>query len=271
MNHSFCIEFATDYSVNEALLLENIYFWCKKNEANETNYHDGRYWTYNSVKAFAVLFPYLSSKQISNALKSLETNGFIVSGNYNKSPYDRTKWYAVTEKADRYFDLSKKATSSAPKSKMGNPEKANEIAPEGEPIPDINTAINTDEKEIYIEKRPRKTTDQPKSKDEAHAFYAEKGYTFDFNAWWDYYESGNWHKANGKPVKNWKQTMTTWQRSSYSAPAKEEKPPMTKEQVDEYPTYIVELLRDDELDKSNPSQSLIKICEEVLAERRGNA
>ena len=124
--HSFNTEFAEEYGINAAIIFYHIVFWIEKNEANETNFHDGHYWTYNSIKAFKTLFPYMGEKQIRNALKKLTDNDLLISGNYNKSPYDRTMWYALTEKA----------VSILPKGQMKIAGKANENSQKGEPIPD---------------------------------------------------------------------------------------------------------------------------------------
>lgn len=139
MNHSFNVEAAAQVGLKEAIILENIRFWCEKNRANNANYHDGNYWTYNSVKAFSALFPYMTEKQIRSALSRLENDGYIIVGNFNKTPYDRTKWYAVTEKG-----LAVLENSICPNGKMKIAEKENENTENGEPIPDINTDMNTD-------------------------------------------------------------------------------------------------------------------------------
>lgn len=97
MEHSFDVEIAKKYGVNCAILLKNIYFWTEKNKANNINYYDGNYWTYNSKKAFAELFPYMNERQIDYALKKLLDEGLIMTGNYNKLAYDRTLWYAITK------------------------------------------------------------------------------------------------------------------------------------------------------------------------------
>ena len=124
--HSFNTEIAEKYGINAAILFYHIVFWIEKNKANETNYHDGHYWTYNSIKAFKTLFPYMGEKQIRNALKKLTDEGLLISGNYNKLPYDRTMWYALTERA----------VSILPKGQMGIAERANGNSQKGEPIPD---------------------------------------------------------------------------------------------------------------------------------------
>lgn len=94
MEHSFDIDLAKKYGILEAILLKNLWFWIKKNEANEKNFFDGTYWTYNSTKAFNELFPYASESTIKRTLKKLQDLGLIKTGNYNEVAYDRTLWYA---------------------------------------------------------------------------------------------------------------------------------------------------------------------------------
>lgn len=93
--HSFDPAVAQEVGLAAAVIYQNIYWWIERNAANGHNLHDGRYWTHNSVAAFADLFPYLTDKQIRTAIDKLEEAGLIVSGNYNDSPYLRTKWYAL--------------------------------------------------------------------------------------------------------------------------------------------------------------------------------
>ena len=139
MQHSFDVEIAEKYGVSEAILLQHLWFWIEKNKANEVNFYDGSYWTYNSTKAFVKLFPYMTQRQIQNTLKRLKDKGIIKTGNYNKSAYDRTLWYAFTE-------LGK---SIMQKCKMENTNLSNGLHEKVTPIPDINTDINTDN--IYSE------------------------------------------------------------------------------------------------------------------------
>ena len=96
--HCFDVDIAAKYGVHCAVLLNNIYYWIQKNEANGQNFYDGKYWTYNSKKAFEELFPYMTARQIDYALKKLIDEGILETGNYNASAYDRTLWYAITKK-----------------------------------------------------------------------------------------------------------------------------------------------------------------------------
>ncbi len=97
MNHSFNVELAIKYGIEEAILIENFAFWIKKNAANNKNYINGEYWTYNSAKALEELFPYMNLKKIQRTLIKLEELKIFKSGNFNKKTYDRTKWYCIID------------------------------------------------------------------------------------------------------------------------------------------------------------------------------
>ena len=105
MNHSFNIEVACKLNISKAILLENFYFWIKHNKANNTNFHDGEYWTYNSTRAFSELFPYMSESCIKKNLLQLINDGYLIEGNYNKLGMDRTKWYTFTKKTKEIYNL----------------------------------------------------------------------------------------------------------------------------------------------------------------------
>ena len=94
MEFHFDADLAKLYGVEESIVIYNLAFWIRKNEANGRHFHDGRYWTYNSIDAFTKLFPFWTARQIRRVLKSLEEKGIIVTGNFNSSTYDRTTWYA---------------------------------------------------------------------------------------------------------------------------------------------------------------------------------
>lgn len=131
MQHSFNIEIAKKYGILEAILLQNIYFWTEKNKANKVHYYDNNYWTYNSNKAFAEMFPYVSEKQIRTALEKLRKEEILITGNYNKAGFDKTLWYAITNKG--YLLL---------KGQIDLPHRADGDDLQGKPIPDINTDNN---------------------------------------------------------------------------------------------------------------------------------
>ena len=100
MHHIFDVEIATRYGVNAAILLQNMQYWIAHNKANGKCFYEGRFWTYNSAKAFSELFPYMSEYQARTALDKLIEDGVIIKGNFNKTGMDRTLWYAITDKGE---------------------------------------------------------------------------------------------------------------------------------------------------------------------------
>lgn len=98
MQHAFDTEIANAYGISAAIIFNHLVFWIQKNEANNEHYHDGTYWTYNSRKAYKMLFPYMGERQIKSAFATLINNGLVKTGNYNRVAMDRTLWYALTEK-----------------------------------------------------------------------------------------------------------------------------------------------------------------------------
>ena len=126
MEHQFKPEIAKEYGLPEAIFLHNLSFWQLTNERNERNFHDGRYWTYNSCKAFTETFIYFSQKQIQRILKSLVNQKCIVSGNYNKLKIDRTKWYSVEDHIISLYEF-KSIQTNGQKREMHWTKKGNAI------------------------------------------------------------------------------------------------------------------------------------------------
>ena len=104
MIHFFSDEVALEVGVNGAIILNHLHYWVKKNADNEMNYHDGYFWTYNSIAAYKKQFPFWSERTIYRLLRELEVNGYVKTSNYNQSAYDRTKWYALTEKSVKLLE-----------------------------------------------------------------------------------------------------------------------------------------------------------------------
>ncbi len=97
MIYSFDSSIAKEYGVDEAIFLNNLQFWILKNKANKTHFYDNHFWTYNSYDAFSSIFPFWNITQIKHIIKKLEDKKVIISGNYNKNIYDKTKWYAFID------------------------------------------------------------------------------------------------------------------------------------------------------------------------------
>lgn len=149
--NSFHVEVAMEVGLNAAVVFYAIHFWCRRNRANGKNEHGGLWYVYNSVKAWDELFPYLTAKQIRTALDKLESVGFLESGCFNENPFDRTKWYAVSEKG-----WAITANRLAPEGKSDLPSGASLDCPEGQMnnsyIPVTSTSSSSSKPEM-AEKR----------------------------------------------------------------------------------------------------------------------
>lgn len=108
MIHTFNSEVALKTSVDEAIIFSYLSFWINENKKKDVNYHDGCYWTFKPASVMAKNFLYYSESKISRLLRSLENKGLIKSNNFNKSKYNKTKWYALTSEGEKLNNTSKK-------------------------------------------------------------------------------------------------------------------------------------------------------------------
>jgi hypothetical protein len=126
--HSFPIDLATALkSADMAIFLHHINYWLELNERMKKNFHDERYWTYDTIENLHAHFPFWTVKQLRLIIDKLVARGILIKGNYNDTTYDRTTWYSI--------DWNK-VTSICPNGQMHIPKKANRIAQKGKPIPD---------------------------------------------------------------------------------------------------------------------------------------
>ena len=195
MQHHFEVELAIEYGIVEAILINHFEYWIELNRANEKNFYDGRYWTFNSIKGMREIFPYLSEKKIRNALKNLQDKGIIITGNYNRFAYDRTLWYAFSDLAE----------SKLPKGQMEIAKRANGNCQKGEPIPDNNTPNN-----LYNNNKYKRFI--PPTIDEVRAYCLERNNSIDAEYFVDYYQSRGWKYGQGKPILDWKACVRTWEK-----------------------------------------------------------
>lgn len=197
MKHIFDVDIAAKYGIHAAILLENLGYWIKQNEANETNFFDGYYWTFNSRRAYREIFPYMSERQIDTAFHKLIDDGLVITGNYNKLAYDRTLWYALTQKGKSILHFD---GMEATKTQNGTEQNV-------APIPYINTDIKTD---INTNKRFIVPTVE-----EVAAYCRERNNNVDPVHFVDYYTANDWKVGRNK-MKDWKAAVRTWERNSFS-------------------------------------------------------
>jgi hypothetical protein len=110
MIHCFDVDNAVKYGLDEAIFIENIRLWLNTNQAAKRNFYEGKYWTYNTAEAYAVLFPYWNAMKVHRLTKSLEDQGVLQVGHFNSNSYNRTKWYSFT---DQFANLQNQSIKSA--------------------------------------------------------------------------------------------------------------------------------------------------------------
>jgi len=137
MDHSFNVQLAIDFDKDIATFLNNLAFWTHKNAANRKHYHEGRYWIYNSIPAWLILFPYETTESIRRIIRNCVKHDLLIIGNFNKKSYDNTNWYSLSDKALKYFPLVFGSVLNTPVDSNSTPVDSNR------PIPNINTNIKT--------------------------------------------------------------------------------------------------------------------------------
>lgn len=199
MIHSFNTEIASKYGVNAAVIFNHISYWLEKNAANNTNYYDGEYWTYSSIKGFKQIFHYMSENQIRTALKKLTDNDVLKTGNYNKLAYDRTLWYAFGKIGKSIWE---KSQMEIEKITNGNYENH-------KPIPDNITDNITDNNKQINNNTSRFI---PPTSNDVYKYCIEKGYIYvNPDAFVEFYGSKGWMVGKNK-MTNWRMSVSGWNR-----------------------------------------------------------
>lgn len=81
--------------LNEAIILQQLNYWLKRSN----KFIDGHVWIYNTYSDWQEQFPFFSKSTIRRTISSLEEAGIIITANYNKAGFDKTKWYSIDENA----------------------------------------------------------------------------------------------------------------------------------------------------------------------------
>lgn len=111
-HHSFDIELAMKYGVNEAILIHHFQHWINYNKRLNRNFRDGKTWTYQTVDEIVAHFPYMTRSQVVDAIDKLckgrsryrkddiPFEPVLIKGNYNKKRNDNTVWYALNDNVE---------------------------------------------------------------------------------------------------------------------------------------------------------------------------
>jgi len=212
--HYFDKELATKYGVVEAIILNNFRYWIQKNTEENKNYHDGKYWTFNSVQSFCKLFPYLTAKKIRNAIKRLEDAKILLKGNFNKMKYDRTTWYTFTELGLRLFPCFQKTEQ----------QEQSELKTEQEEQPELKTEQKVEERKEPAEQNntvsqknstKKNTMQVPPTMQEVQAYCTERNSCISVKRFVAYYTANGWYfgRKKMKKTKDWQAAVRYWEET----------------------------------------------------------
>lgn len=103
-------------TADEAIVLQQLHYWLQRSN----NVRDGHKWVYNSMNDWLKQFPWIKSrKRLTRYFDDLESRGLVVTGNYNKAAFDKTKWYRIDY--DALSVLEKRLGQNNPTSESNRP------------------------------------------------------------------------------------------------------------------------------------------------------
>lgn len=106
VSHSFNVEIASKYGIDEAILIHHIAYWISYNQRLGKNFHEGYTWMSQTYEEMAAHFPYWTKEKVRDIIYHLETGKtrkstsdeldfepVLISRKFNTNHFDHTKWY----------------------------------------------------------------------------------------------------------------------------------------------------------------------------------
>jgi hypothetical protein len=195
--HSFNPDTAVIVGVNAAILHQNIAFWCQKNQANNKHFYEGRYWTYNSVQAFGILFPYMTPKQIRTSLDKLVAEGLILKAQLGIEEGDYSNWYANLLQEEHNTDQQPLPSGADPLPSRANPLPSRANTTDSKPVVKRRSKQDNNMRENFFKISDMNVDQQAAMMKHIEEMLSVKGYrSFKPNHFYD------WLKANGNIFEN---------------------------------------------------------------------
>ncbi|WP_297963928.1 hypothetical protein [uncultured Campylobacter sp.] len=252
MRHAFNTDLAEKYGIEKALIIDYFAYWVVENMRNERNFHEGRYWVFNSASALSEKFHYISRRTMNQKLQELEADGILISGNFNKNKFDRTKWYSFKDEYAWLLDehrSSAEIAASSGDNLQSIGESSHSIGENcqwsGENCHSIkisNTYTDKNSKEFQTDSSlslanartreaipaddfsqsnifspPVQEPAKPKkfqkpTIEQIKAYCKEAGKDIDPEAFFDFYEAKGWVVGRA-PMKDWKAAVRNWAKN----------------------------------------------------------
>lgn len=126
---------AEQIGLNNAVVLQQVHYWLNKS----SHQYEGRRWIYNSYDEWQKQFPFWSTKTVQRIFEALEGKNLIITGNFNKSGFDKTKWYSINY--DQLNIMSNRYGQSDQTIRTSCPMDVDRMT---KPIPETTTEITSE-------------------------------------------------------------------------------------------------------------------------------
>lgn len=185
--YNFSTKDAVEHGIDSAIILYNMRYWLDYARAHGEHENEGYYWMYAKASKMQTIFPFWTANKIQKTLKKLEENGVIISGSFNSSAWDRTKWYTLPE--------------------FSTQPKRNHRVSETADCSFSQTAVSPYSK--YKDENSSRFT--PPTQEEVFNYMKEKSFPYSKEAetFINFYESKGWLVGKTK-MKNWKAAVSNW-------------------------------------------------------------
>lgn len=125
--------------LNESIIVQQLHYWLLESKHD----YDGFHWIYNTYSAWKEQFPFWSDKTIRRTITKLENEGIIITGNYNKLPIDKTKWYRIDY--DKLNILTSPCGQNDQSKRSDCPVEEVRLTT---PLPEITSEITSEKEEV---------------------------------------------------------------------------------------------------------------------------
>jgi uncharacterized phage protein (TIGR02220 family) len=92
---------AVKIGLNEAVILQQVHYWL----VSSKHVNEERKWINNTYKDWQKLVPFWSESTVKRTIKSLKDLGVLLTGNWNESKLDKTKWYSIDYEKLEQFEI----------------------------------------------------------------------------------------------------------------------------------------------------------------------
>ncbi|WP_139242470.1 hypothetical protein [Bacillus cereus] len=143
---------AKQIGLNESIVLQQIHYWLEKSNHN----YDGRVWVYNTAEKWNDQFSWWSLSTLKRMFNKLEKEGYLLTGNYNKKGFDRTKWYSIDYERLTYTSCQNNAMESV-KMNQCNVSERSDPRCQNESMQQVNMTLTIPE---TTQRTPETTTER---------------------------------------------------------------------------------------------------------------